>query len=121
MGSLRLKQLRAFVLGRLRWRLEDEGLIELMPRTGSLKTPKVVAEPKETYTPEEIRTLFNDLDSYGRSLRSLGQDHASSCRGVVGLGTVVVGSHRREGRRQRVAERTAARHGSIVSAIWVRI
>ena len=49
-GPLRLKQLRAFVLGWLRWCLEDEGLIERMSRTGSLKTPKVVAKPEETYT-----------------------------------------------------------------------
>ena len=71
-GPLRLKQLRAFVLGWLPWCIEDEGLIERTARTGSLKTPKVVAKPKETYTPEEIRTLFNDLDSYGRSLLGLG-------------------------------------------------
>ena len=32
-GPLRLKQFRAFVLGWLRWCLEDEGLIEWMPRT----------------------------------------------------------------------------------------
>ena len=63
-GPLRLKQLRSFVLGWLRWCLEDEGLIERMPRTGSLKTPKVVAKPKETYTPEQIRTFFNDLDPW---------------------------------------------------------
>ena len=84
-GPLRLKQLRAFVLGWLRWCLEDEGLIERMPRTGSLKTPKVVAKPKETYTPEEIRTLFNDLDSYGRSLLGLGLFAGLNCSDIEHL------------------------------------
>ena len=84
-GPLRLKQLRAFVLGWIRWCLEDEGLIERMPRTGSLKTPKVVAKPKETYTPEEIRTLFNDLDSYGRSLLGLGLFAGLNCSDIEHL------------------------------------
>lgn len=92
-GPLRLKQLRAFVLGWLRWCLEDEGLIERMPRTGSLKTPKVVAKPKETYTPEEIRTLFNDLDSYGRSLLGLGLFAGLNCSDIEHLTPASLDGH----------------------------
>lgn len=84
-GPLRLKQLRSFVLGWLRWCLEDEGLIERMPRTGSLKTPKVVAKPKETYTPAEIRTLFNELDPFGRSLLGLGLFAGLNCSDIEHL------------------------------------
>ena len=84
-GPLRLKQLRAFVLGWLRWCLEDEGLIERMPRTGSLKTPKVVANPQETYTPAEIRTLFYELDPFGRSLLGLGLFAGLNCSDIEHL------------------------------------
>ena len=56
-GSTRVRKLKVYIVSWLKW-LDEEGVVESIPKTGKLQIPRRVRTAKPIYTPAELRSLW---------------------------------------------------------------
>jgi len=83
-GPVRLRALVIFLNGWLDW-VSHEGLTISRPKTGTLRTPAVKAQPKQTYTHKEFSLLWERANPFARSLMGLGLFAGTNCADVSAL------------------------------------